>query len=172
MGISTHKLAGRAGEETEETRLEVRSKSMRECDGCFLKDKCPGFKPASTCLYDIPIEIKTRPQLIAVRDALITMQTQRVLFLQMSEQLNGGYPDQNLSAEMDRLRRMIKDRFDVERETLTISGPSVSASGGAGYLSSLLGSEVADKMTALPAPINADEFMKESEIWEGEVVGE
>jgi hypothetical protein len=143
---------------------------MRVCDGCFLKDKCPGFKPASTCLYDIPIEIKTRPQLMAVRDALITMQTQRVLFLQMSEQLNGGYPDQNLSAEMDRLRRMIKDRFDVERETLTIQGPSVHVSGGAGYLSSLLGSEVADKMTALPAPVNADEFMKESEIWDADVV--
>ncbi len=171
MGINLHKISGQAGTEAEEPHLEVRSKSMRVCDGCFLKDKCPGFKPSSTCLYDIPIEIKTRPQLIAVRDALITMQTQRVLFLQMSEQVNGGYPDQNLSAEMDRLRRMIKDRFDSERESITINGPSMSASGGPGYLSTLLGTEVADKMTALPGgPVNADAFIKDSEIYDAEVL--
>jgi len=175
MGVNVFKLAGRddAGTaiEVEEPRLEIRSKSMRVCNDCFLREKCPGFKFDSTCLYDIPIEIRTRPQLIAVRDALITMQTQRVLFLQMSEQIQGGYPDQNLSAEMDRLRRMIKDRFDIERESITITGPQVHASGNPGYLSSLLGSDVADKMTALPGgPVNADDFIKDNEIYEGLVV--
>src|SRR5215469_3444587 len=84
--------------------LYKRSESMRACNTCFLKDKCPGFKPNANCLYNIPIEIKTTAQRKALQSALIEMQAQRVLFMQMAEDLEGGYADPNLSNELDRLR--------------------------------------------------------------------
>jgi hypothetical protein len=157
-------------EHPEDHIVEVRSGSLRMCDNCFLSTRgCPGFKPGSNCAFDIPIVIKTSTQLKAVRDALIAMQTQRVLMLQMKEQLDGMDADPNLSLEMDRLTKMITARFTAEREGVTFT-QTLTAGGGQGFLSKHFTPEIAETVTALPAPYDADQFMQEQGVVDGEIV--
>lgn len=148
-----------------------RSESMRACNTCFLREKCPGFKANANCLYNIPIEVKTRDQLRAVQDALIEMQTQRVLFMQMAEDLEGGYADPNLSSEMDRLQRMIKARQDSEKDSFNMTITATQSNVSSGFMTSLFGQKAADKMRQLDQPVKADDLIKDSEIYEAEVVG-
>ena len=166
MGI-THEQIGEDAEE--QPFMFVRSESMRACNTCFLREKCPGFKPNANCLYNIPIEIKTREQLRTLQAALVEMQAQRVLFMKMAEDLEGGYADPNLSTEMDRLQRMISAKEQAEKEGFSFK---VEASGpaGAGYFSRMFGDDAGQKLSAIEQPIMADEVIKESEIWEAEVV--
>jgi hypothetical protein len=156
--------------------LIIRSESMRVCDTCFLKDKCPGFQPKSTCLYNIPIEVRTKDQLRSLHDALIEMQTHRVLFMKMAEDLGGGYADPNLSMEIDRLNRMIKTKTDGERNTFSATLNISEAPSGPGFMEKVFGNKAIDRLRALEAPVPADDLIREteamSEILEAEVVSE
>ena len=153
----TTKVEGPNGEEREETthKVHTRSESMRMCDTCVLRDKCPMFEPNANCAYNIPIKVETLPQMQALQNALIEMQSQRVMFMKMSEDLEGGYADPNLSSEMDRLQKMIKAKHESEKEgfSLTITA---QGKGESGRLSRLFGRDAADQMSALEAPIQAD----------------
>jgi hypothetical protein len=104
-------------------KLKSRSDSMRLCDTCFLAQKCPMFEENSTCAYDIPITIRTKDQAQALMDTLVEIQTQRVLFMKMAEDAEGGHADPILSNEMDRLVKMAKTKHEMEQEgfSLTIS---------------------------------------------------
>lgn len=97
-------------------KVRIRSSSMRICDTCFLASKCPMFEPGSTCAYDIPITIRTKDQLQSAVDSLVEFQFQRVLFMKMVEDIEGGYADPNLSLEMDRWNRMVKTKHEMEQE--------------------------------------------------------
>jgi len=157
-------------EEDNDPLLVVRSASLRQCNSCFMAThNCPGFQPGANCAYDMPIEVKTTAQLKAVRDALITMQTQRVLMLQMREQLSGMDADPNLSEEMDRLNRMIKARFQAEREGVTVT-QTFTASGTSGFLSKHFTPEIADTVGALPAPVRVDQMMVDEGVVDAVVV--
>jgi len=144
--------------------LNIRSESMRICDTCFLKDKCPGFEPNSTCLYNIPIEIKTKPQLRNLQNSLIEMQSQRVLFMKMSEDLSGGYADPNLSSEIDRLQRMIKTTQEADTDKFSMSVTMTQAESKPGFMERFLGQSVSSKVQALEAPIDADSYIKDSDM--------
>lgn len=108
-------------EDVDVPKLKIRSESMRICDTCFLATKCPMFEPGSTCAYDIPIVIRTKEQLAALMDSMVEMQAQRVLFMKMAEDAEGGYADPNLSSEIDRLGNLMKKKHDMEQEGFSLT---------------------------------------------------
>lgn len=146
--------------------LNIRSESMRVCDTCFLKDKCPGFEPNSTCLYNIPIEVKTKQQVKNLQNALVEIQSQRVLFMKMSEDLSGGYADPNLSSEIDRLQRMIKTVQDSDTSKFSMSVTMSEPEARPGFVERFLGSSASNKTQALESPVDADSLIKDSELAE------
>lgn len=170
MGLSFSKGFG-DDEDAEEVPFVVkRSESMRACNTCFLKLKCPGFQANANCLYNIPIEVKTKEQMTAVKNALVEMQTQRVLFMQMAEDLEGGYADPNLSSEMDRLARLIKAKEDSEKDTFTMTVTATQRSPGKSFMEQHFGEAAHSKLQQLDSPVKADDLIREAEIFEAEVI--
>jgi hypothetical protein len=93
--------------------------------------------------------------------------------MRMTEDLEGGYPDPNLSSEIDRLTRMIKAQREgsMDKFSLHISG-SQQASGEAGAISRIFGQEAAAAQSIGPPKV-VDDMIRESmmgEVFEGEVV--
>ena len=101
--------------------LRSRSDSMRLCDTCFLAAKCPMFEESSTCAYNIPITIRTKDQAQALMDTMVEMQAQRVLFMKMAEDAEGGHADPILSGEMDRLVKMMDTKHKMEQEGFSVT---------------------------------------------------
>lgn len=139
------------GSTTSTPMFGVRDESMRMCDTCFLKGKCPAFTPGASCAYKIPVEVKTAEQLRALQEGLIEMQAQRVTFAAMTEQIEGGYPDPNLSGEIDRLGRLIKQKQDSEKEIFRAT-QDVTMAGGPGFISKMFGQAAGDKLHDQTAP--------------------
>lgn len=108
-------------ENVEVSKVKIRSESMRICDTCFLAAKCPMFEENSTCAYDIPIVVRTKEQVTALMDSMVEMQAQRVLFMKMAEDAEGGYADPNLSGEIDRLGKLMKTKHDMEQEGFSLT---------------------------------------------------
>jgi len=131
---------------------------LRQCDTCFISAACPMFEPGSECAYDLPLEIKTKEQLNAVNYMALEMQVERVAFMRLAEELNGGYADPNLSSEMDRLLRMQEQIKKIEDTSETFK-LSVEAKGGAGILSRLLGEKVQSN-NALAAPVDPAQIIQ------------
>lgn len=94
--------------------FEVGDSTSRSCDHCYIADVCTQFRPGHTCAYDIPVSAETAEQRKAIMTGIIKMQTQRVAFLRMAEERNGGYADPNLSGEMDRLRALMLAQHEIE----------------------------------------------------------
>lgn len=122
--------------------------SLRQCNTCFVAANCPAFKPNNECAFNLPMELKTKEQLRAFITALIEMQGQRVAFARFSEEMNGGYPDPNVSQELDRVFKMLKAVKDLEssREFVQITAERQT---GGGVLSAIFG-EKAQNLTQLP----------------------
>lgn len=112
--------------------------SLRMCDSCFVASNCPAYKPASTCAFNLPVEVKTKDQLKALINALLEIQGQRVAFAKFTEDLNGGYPDPNVGQEMDRFFKMLKTikELDDSREMIRMT---VERQGAGGVLSAIFG---------------------------------
>lgn len=108
-------------EYVERSMVHVRSDSMRVCDTCFLAAKCPMFEENSTCAYDIPIQVETKEQMQSLMNALVSMQTQRVMFMKMVEDMEGGSADPILSAEIDRLGKLIEKKHTIEQEGFSLT---------------------------------------------------
>ena len=125
LGVSTHTVKDSSGNDVEEHRLTTPSNGLLRCDNCFMREKCPEMTPGSECVYEIPAKIRTTSQLAALQDWLIETQAQRVAFMRLIEQAEGGYADANLTAEMLHLQRMIKAKNDAAKEgfSITIQGP-------------------------------------------------
>lgn len=146
-------------EEFDVTQIGIRSESTRLCSSCFLATKCPAFEAGSNCAYNIPVEIKTRDQFVAMQNTLIEMQAQRVMFMRFAEETDGGYADPNLSTEMDRLQKMLKTKHDMESDTFTLKVEAKSSGQGSGHqgmLARLFGEQASEKARALPQPVPAD----------------
>ena len=121
------------GQATSQEVLVVRSQnsSLRVCNTCFLSSNCPAFKPNNSCAYSLPIEVKTKEQLNGLINAVIEMQGQRIAFGRFAEELNGGYPDKNLSDEIERLFKILKTVNDLgDSSSLKVSIESRSTAGG------------------------------------------
>ena len=116
----------------------VSTMSLRQCDSCYVAEKCPAYKPEHKCVYNIPVNIKTKEERMAFFDGMIEMQAQRVLEMRLTEQLEGGYADPNLSNEIDRLKSLIaqKEEFEDNRDTLRVS---LEARAQSGAISRLFG---------------------------------
>lgn len=121
--------------------VKSQTASLRQCDTCFVAANCPAFKPANTCAFNLPIEVKTPDQLRAMNTAMLEMQAMRVAFMRFSEELNGGYADPNVSNEMDRYFKMLKamKELDENKEFIQITAQK---SAGQGVLSAIFGDRV------------------------------
>jgi hypothetical protein len=119
--------------------MEKGAVSLRACDSCHVQANCPAFKAGAECAYKLPIELKTKAQQSAAMMAILERQYERVAFMQMQEELNGGYADPNTSLEIDRLLKMqqtIKEILD-ERDYVRLQ---VEGKAQSGVLSALFGS--------------------------------
>ena len=152
--------------------VAIRSESMRMCDTCFLAAKCPAFLPGSNCAYNIPITIRTKDQMKALQNSIIDMQTQRVMFMKMTEDIEGGYADPNLSSELDRLQKMIKVKTELEADTFSVKFEAKGTTGQAGMLSRLFGKEAGDSARALPQSLSADRLLVEMDVVDAELLDE
>jgi hypothetical protein len=164
---------GKAREDDEESPnvLNIRSESARVCNTCFLAEKCPGYEPDANCLYNIPIQIRTREQVKSLRQGMLEMQTQRVLFMRMAEEIEGGYADPNLTKEVAVLDKMITGYEEAEREgfsvTINARGSAQQAEGG--MISRLFGDVAGQKVQELEqGPIYADSVLEDIVVVEDE----
>jgi len=167
MGIHTEE-----GEEGDtEPLLAVQDAQLMRCSNCYIRDLCPEFREGASCAYKIPVQVTSKRQMRSLQDTLIAMQTQRVMVMRMIEQVKGGYADANTSAELDRLQRMIKHKWEAEKSGFRLT---IEADGTAkdGILTNLLGTDVGDQMTTLEEPVDAKEAMQDMNIFDADVVGE
>lgn len=130
---------------------------LRTCDNCYLAPRCPAFQAHAECAYKLPIELRTKDQLHAVVRAIIEMQTSRVLFARFAEELEGQGMDPTLSAEMDRLFRLIQQSKDIA-DTRDMVRFEMEARGGAGVLSRIFGSKVGEQAKQVAHPLTAVEL--------------
>lgn len=145
--------------------------ALRRCDNCFVSGSCPAFQPGNECAYDLPLEVSTKEQLSALLRGIIEMQAQRVAFARFAEELEGGYPDPNLSNEMDRLFRLVESLKEIQ-DTRDLFEVHVKAKAGAGVLSRIFGAKEAAPTHQLPAltPSQTDAVL--SDIVDAEMVTE
>jgi len=118
---------------------------LRKCDSCALAAVCNLYESGASCKYRIPSEIRNREQLLGVLYSLLELQSQRVQFTFLAEQLQGGYPDANLSMELDRFMTMTQRVKDIQdnRDFLKVT---VEGRAQAGVLSRLFGAERAETL--------------------------
>lgn len=164
-------------EAADEPLLRVRSKSLMQCNNCFIRKKCPGAKPDAECKYEFPAEVETTTQLAAMGRSAISIQFQRVAFMRMIEQVEGGMLDPQMSVELDRLMKMIKNYKDSERDGFSFTMHAQGPTSGPGLLSHLLGSEAAAKANALPMKVSGAEVIRdqlgdEDDVEDAELVDE
>jgi hypothetical protein len=142
------------------SRINIRSESARVCNTCFLSEKCPMYEPDSNCAYNIPVTIRTREQVRALRQGMLEMQTQRVMFMRFAEEAEGGYADPNLTKEVNLLTKMITEYEESEREgfsmSVNIRGSGQAAEGG--MMSRIFGDKVGQQVQEIeggPVPVES-----------------
>jgi hypothetical protein len=140
-------------EDVEVPKVKIRSGSMRICDTCFLASKCLMFEENTTCAYDIPIVIRTKEQMTALMDTIVEIQAQRVLFMKIAEDMEGGMADPILSSEIDRLGKLMKTKHEMEQEGFSLT-VTAKQQGQVNTLDRLFGDMTNQSLTALPAPID------------------
>jgi hypothetical protein len=134
--------------------VHTQQSSLRQCDSCFVAANCPAFKPQNTCAFNLPIEVKTKDQLKALMVSMIEMQGQRVAFMRFAEEMNGGYADPNVSQEVDRLIKMVKEVNDMNSDKEFIQITAQRQSSG-GVLSAIFGDR-AQALKELPETLKED----------------
>ena len=135
--------------------VKSNSTSLRQCDTCFVAANCPAFKPANTCAFSLPVEVKTKDQLKSLLTTIIEMQGQRVAFMRFAEEMNGGYADPNVSQEIDRLFKLVKSVKELEENKEFIQITASRQSSG-GVLSAIFGDK-AQALREMPQPLNEDQ---------------
>ena len=129
--------------------IRYNSTPLRQCDNCYLASRCVAFKEHSECGFRLPVEIRTKEQLMATLQAMIEMQASRVLFARFAEELEGQGLDPALSSEMDRLFSLI-DKFKNISDTRDMVRLEVEARGSSGVLSRLFGAKAGEVARQLP----------------------
>lgn len=163
LGMSTITATERMGDGSEylEEQVIIRSvgESIRQCDNCFLATSgCPGFTPGASCAYSIPVEIRSKDQLQSVMQAMIEMQTQRVLQARFAEEVSGQELSPEFGKELDRLFNSVEKMRDImdNRDTLKVT---MEARGRSGVLSRLFGSQVGTNARMLGTPVGSDDVL-------------
>lgn len=107
------------------------------CDSCYLADSCPVYKVNAVCGVDWGEEkVVLTPE--SMLDFLIKLQYKRIARAEKIEQVDGGVPDQNLSAEIDRMSLLVEAKQELSTNRLSIRVEEKSSNGG-GLLSKLFG---------------------------------
>lgn len=164
-----HEVESLESDESGETTLQKRphlrpsSETVRACDSCFLSSTCPAYEPASSCAFNFPVEVRTDSQLKSLLNSIMELQATRVAFARFAEEVNGGYPDEVVGKEMDRLFRMAErmKKVDERRERLTVSVESESSGGGTGVLSRIFGERAAVEPPAIEADVIVAEIVED-----------
>ena len=133
--------------------LRSGGRSNRMCDTCYLAAQCPAMKPQSECAYELPLEIKTKEQLISALQAVLEIQTQRIAFMQFAEDLNGGYADPNTSLEITRLFDLVERLKKIQDDSSFLRIEMRDRPAGGGVLSQLFGPR-AQELGTLPQPLD------------------
>lgn len=109
------------------------------CDSCYMSDKCPLFKRGFVCGIEWGDNKPNTP--MEYMDFLLNTQYERVKRASVFEKIDGGVPDANLSAEMDRLTDFlnIKDNMGRDRLSINVEASGAAQSGGGGILAKLFG---------------------------------
>jgi len=153
--------------------LNVVDESQRICDTCFLRVSCEEFKPGYTCAYSLPVEIRTVEQRRRIKEMVAEIQYKRVAEMWRAEQQEGGYADPNLTREIKVLTEILESLDEDETERLAINVTARSrAAGEATLIGRLFGEKASEAAQALPAPIPADDVLREMGIVDAEVIKE
>lgn len=122
--------------------LQSQTGPLRQCNTCFVAASCPAFVPNNACAFHLPVEVKTKDQLLSLLQAMIEMQAARAAFGRFAEELQGGYPDPNVSQEIDRLFKLVERLKDIQsdREFIQITA---ERRGAGGVLSAIFGDKAA-----------------------------
>ena len=109
------------------------------CDSCYMSDKCPLFKRGFVCGIEWGDNKPNTPT--EYMDFLLNTQYERVKRASVFEKIDGGVPDANLSAEMDRLTDFlnIKDNMGRDRLSINVEASGAAQPGGGGILAKLFG---------------------------------
>lgn len=153
-----------------DTTIKYSSNNVRNCDSCYLAARCPQFREHADCAYRLPVELKTKEQLSAALQAMLEMQTSRVLFARFAEELEGQGVDPTVSAEMDRLFRLVREFKDI-KDTRELVRFEMEAKGSAGVISRLFGQQAGEKAQALDHALTMnelDQVIIDAEVLDGE----
>jgi len=163
MGMSSITSTERLGDGSEiieeQAIVHTVSESIRSCDNCFLATSgCPGFQAGASCAYSIPVEIRSKDQLQAVMQAMVELQTQRVLQARFAEEITGQELSPEVGRELDRLFTSVEKMRDImdNRDTVKMT---VEARGRSGVLSRLFGDRVGTNAKMLAHPVDSDDVM-------------
>lgn len=156
---------GTAGGSTLVTRSQ--HVSLRQCDTCYVAATCPAMEVGSACKFSIPVEIRTKEQLMSAMQSMVEMQMQRVAFARYAEELEGGYPDASVSAEIDRLFGTIAKMREINDNSNFLK-IQIEERGHAGVLSRLFGEQHVQRADDAIDPEKADEALRD--IIDAEVV--
>jgi hypothetical protein len=138
---------GSDGERRDRTLKLVKSTNanLLQCTGCFLAGKCPKFEPGSECAWEIPADADTPEERQSQMSYVLNQQFRRMAFGLVAEQVDGGYPDANISREIMLYQKLLKADHEMRQEgfSLTIKANQSAAStqAGAGVLSRLFGKD-------------------------------
>jgi hypothetical protein len=123
--------------------------SQRVCDTCYVNATCPKFVAGHRCAFGVPVRMRSRDDLLAVAGMMVEIQTDRVLFARFAENLEGGFANPKVSAEIDRFwknmeaLRTISDNSEFMKVT-------IEARGKVGAISRLFGKGAGQRMAELP----------------------
>jgi hypothetical protein len=82
------------------------------CNHCYVADKCPKMQEDATCAFDFAPEETTKNPL-AVIDALIATQTERVNRAMFIEKMEGGMPNKTFATEVKLLQQLNNDKTNM-----------------------------------------------------------
>lgn len=163
IGMSSITSTERYGDGTEvleeQAIVHTSSASLRQCDNCFLATSgCPGFQAGASCAYSIPVEIRSKDQLQSVMQAMVEMQTQRVLQARFAEEITGQELTPEVGRELDRLFTSVEKMRDImdNRDTVKVT---MEARGRSGVLSRLFGDRVGTNAKMLSQPIDSEDVI-------------
>lgn len=121
--------------------LRTSNETIRVCNSCYLAGMCPAFQADASCSFNFPVEVRTHTQMKALLHSVLELQAGRVAFARFAEEVGGGYPEETVSKEMDRLFTMAEKlkRVEEKRERLTVSVEHEESGGSGGVLSAIFG---------------------------------
>ena len=137
--------------------VKLSHKLLRSCDSCSISAMCPQYQPAASCAFEIPVTLTSKGELQALMNSMLEMQAQRVFMARMTEDLLSQGLDPVVSAELERMMRMIESvkRISEQRAEVTIT-----AKAEGGVLSRLFGDRVGEANRQLGAPVPSGELIE------------